>query len=60
MKQQVCESFRASFSMMSREEIVAQFDGWDFRDAQGHPLRNFLPFLVLAELAAGRGGVKED
>lgn len=60
MKEQVCESFRASFSMMSKEEIVAQFDGWDFRDALGHPLRNFLPFLELVELAARRGGVKED
>ena len=60
MKEQVCESFRASFSMMSREEIVAHFKRYGFTDELGHALELCADFLELVELAAGRGGVKED
>ena len=36
---------------MKREEIVARFEKYDFRDPQGHPLVNSLEFQMLLDQA---------
>lgn len=34
---------------MNREEIIARFEKYDFRDPQGHPLVNCLDFQMLVD-----------
>ena len=34
---------------MTREEIIARFEKYDFRDSQGHPLINCLDFQMLVD-----------
>lgn len=34
---------------MTREEIIARFEKYDFRDRQGHPLVNCLDFQLLID-----------
>ncbi|HNW10064.1 MAG TPA: hypothetical protein PLR50_11735 [Candidatus Rifleibacterium sp.] len=36
---------------MTREEIIARFEKYDFRDSQGHPLINCLDFQMLIDQA---------
>lgn len=34
---------------MNREELIARFEKYDFRDSQGHPLINCLDFQMLID-----------
>ena len=34
---------------MNREELIARFEKYDFRDPQGHPLVNCLDFQILVD-----------
>nr|DAD96103.1 MAG TPA: srine/threonine-protein phosphatase PP1-alpha catalytic subunit [Myoviridae sp. ctpjm1]DAQ10789.1 MAG TPA: Serine/threonine-protein phosphatase [Caudoviricetes sp.] len=52
--------FEKPVAEMSRTEILAVFEAYGFADAMGHRLTMCRHFSELVELAAGRGGVKED
>ncbi len=38
---------------MTREEIIARFEKYDFRDQHGHPLVNCLDFQMLIDEMVG-------
>lgn len=45
------DGLQESVRDMSREEVMALFERYDFRDEQGHPLTNCQDFLSLVEMA---------